>query len=213
MPREVVIFINGILTRPGDAFAWTDSAVRWFNRHLGEQLVADRFEYFSPALFRRLTLQRHAQNLARALADYAAGAPCDFRLHLVGHSNGCELIARALELNSSPIASVHLISAALDRDFGRNGLARRLERGQVGAVHCYCSKGDNVLRFGARPTQLFRALGLGYGDLGYRGPAGVPEVVGWKVHTHWAPGYGHSDWFTPPNFESTMLLLKSRITP
>lgn len=201
MRRDLVIFVNGILTRPGNAFAWTDNAVRWVNRQVGAQFSADKFEYYSPALLRRLTLSAHAQDLARTLADYVAGGDA-VRLHLVGHSNACELKARALEFSGVSVASVHLISAALERDFTRNGLGERLDRGQIGAVFCYCSHGDAVLRYLA-PASRWASFGLlGYGDLGYRGPAGVRP--GQRVETHWEQSYGHGDWFAGANLETTL---------
>jgi len=209
--RDLVIFINGILTRPGNAFAWTDEAVRWLNRQDLAHVAADRFEYFCPPLTRRLFLARDAQNLARAIAEYTAGAP-DCRLHLVGHSNGCELIARAVQLTGTRFATLHLISGAVERDFTKNGLGERLQRGQIGAVYCYCSRGDAVLKYFARGSQLITGGLLGYGDLGYRGPAGVGSPAFNPVETHWETSFGHSDWFSAQNFDQTMQRVLRNIT-
>lgn len=201
MNRDVFIFVNGILTRPGEAFAWTDRAVQWMNLHAADGVVSDKFEYYAPALLRRLYQRGHADDLAETIAQYPGA-----RLHLVGHSNGCDLIARAVRLTSTPIASVHLIAAALERDFAKNGLGERLARGQIGAAYCLCSRGDMVLGRLARATQLLGFLGLGYGDLGGRGPF-APEagqLAAWRVRTIWRNTLGHSDWFSPAEFERTL---------
>lgn len=196
MNRHVFIFVNGILARPGEAFAWTDRAVQWFNNNAADGTVSDKFEYYSPALLRRFFQRGHAMDLAETMAQYPGA-----RLHLVGHSNGCDLIARAIRLTAAPIASLHLISGAVERDFARNGLGERLVRGQIGAVFCLCSKGDQVLRYFARPSQVFACLGVGYGDLGLRGAANpVPA----RVRHVWRDTMGHSDWFTAENFDRTM---------
>lgn len=198
MSRDVFIFVNGILTRPGNAFAWTDRAVHWFNRN-EEHARCYAFEYGCPALLRFAFQAGFARDLAETLAQYD---PTD-RLHLVGHSNGCDVIARAIRLTSAPIASVHLISAALNRDFSATGLAERLRRGQIRTVYCLCSRGDQVLRYLA-PASRIATLGLaGYGDLGCKGPL-VPADVGDRVRTLWRNTLGHGDWFSAEEFERTM---------
>lgn len=204
MAREIVIFINGILTNPGDAFAWTDDAVRWFNKNASERVSPDKFEYYTPALLRRITIDKNVRDLVQTIAEYASDLDPGQRLHLVGHSNGCELIARALQLTPARFASVHLISGAVERDFTNNGLGRKLEIGQVGAVFCYCSRGDKVLKYLARPSQVFHFLGLGYGDLGARGPSGIGDQISDRVETTWSETFGHSDWFAVENFYDTM---------
>lgn len=194
MTRDVFIFINGILTSPGDSRAWTDRAVQWFNNN--SDGVSDKFEYYSPALLRRFFQTGHALDLAETLAQYPGG-----RLHLVGHSNGCDLIARSIRLTSAPIASVHLIAGAVERDFHKNGLGERLERGQIGAVFCLCSKGDHVLRYFARASQIATLGLIGYGDLGYRGAV---EQHTPRLYHVWRDELGHSDWFGPGEFDRTM---------
>lgn len=194
--KSVFIFVNGILTSPGNSRAWTDRAVQWMNNRASEGTVSDKFEYYSPALLRRLFQRAHAMDLAETIAEYP-----NSRLHLVGHSNGCDLIAMAVRMTSAPIESIHLISGAVDRDFARNGLGERLERGQVKRVFCLCSHGDKVLTYLARASRI-ATLGLfGYGDLGCRGAANpVPR----NVRHVWRDSLGHSDWFSPAHFDRTM---------
>lgn len=194
--RDVFLFVNGILTRPGDAFAWTDRAVQWVNRNAPDGVVSEKFEYYSPALLRRLFQNKHARDLAETIAQYPGA-----RLHLVGHSNGCDLIARAVRLTSAPIASIHLIAGAVDRDFAANGLGERLARGQIGGVYCLCSRGDLILGRLARASRLLTLGLLGYGDLGCRGPISHAFP---RVFTVWRSSLGHSDWFNATEFERTL---------
>lgn len=208
MSGHVFIFVNGILTRPGNARGWTDRAVHWFNRH--EQGVACYpFEYYSPALLRFVFQRGHARALAETIAEYRG-----MRLHLVGHSNGCDLIARAIALTPVKVQvdTVHLISAALERDFAKNHLGAALNCRQLRRVFCLCSKGDGVLKYLARPSQIFGCVGLGYGDLGYRGPAlnGLNDTL--SVRTTWRNGLGHGDWFDAGNFERTMETIRAQAT-
>ena len=140
-----------------------------------------------------------AAELAEIIADFPRG-----HLHLVGHSNGCALIARALTLSSRPVASLHLISAAMDRDFRKNGLGARIAREQIDRTYCYCSRGDKVLTWLA-PFSRAATLGLaGYGDLGAKGPADPHPP---RLGVHWDDTMGHGDWFLPENFDQTMRLV------
>jgi pimeloyl-ACP methyl ester carboxylesterase len=194
--KDVFIFVNGILTNPGNSRAWTDRAVQYFNNRAATGVVSDKFEYYSPALLRHIFQRGHAIDLAETIAEYPGA-----RLHLVGHSNGCDLIARAVRMTSAKITSLHFISAALERDFHKNGLGERIARGQIGHVFCLCSRGDKVLTYLARASRIATLGLLGYGDLGCRGAASpvLPQV--W--HT-WRNSLGHSDWFAGENFERTM---------
>ncbi len=199
--RHVFIFVNGIKTDPEDPRAWTDRAVRWFGNLDHPDIATDRFEYHCYALTRWIHQARRAAELAEVIAEFPKG-----RLHLVGHSNGCALLARALALSSRYVDTLHLISAAMERDFRKNGLGPRIARGQIGRTVCYCSGGDLILR---RLAPLSRTLTLGlagYGDLGAKGP----PLEHWPERTdvHWDDTMGHGDWFLPENFDQTMRLVR-----
>jgi hypothetical protein len=168
------ILVNGILTDPGAHDAWTDAGVTWLH--------------------------------TRAPATEASGVV------LVGHSNGAEVICRALrevEIGTRgssslqgrhPVAEVHLIAPACEADFDRNGLNAALEYGRVGAVHVYMSGQDRALRLARWSRRLFGWLGLGYGDLGLRGPVNAAG----RVFAHREATFGHSTWFAGAEFERTM---------
>lgn len=201
----VYIAVNGILTLPGSSRAWTDRATTWFHSESRALIQAEKFEYFATPLTRRLRQHAHARDLADLIRSYAGR-----RIHLIGHSNGCDLILRALALDSTPLASIHLIAAACDEDFNRNGLNNALLFDQLGAVHVYTSPDDAALKWAARPSRaLLGWLGLGYGILGLVGPQRVLEYADQRhlVHRYDRPGFGHSTWFADPHFDATLNLV------
>lgn len=203
MPAPAVIVVNGILTAPGDARAWTDRAVTWLHCDAAVAVQAEKFEYYATALTRRLRQQRHARELAHLIELYKGR-----EVHLVGHSNGCDIILRALALTRDRIASVHLIAGACEEDFEKNGLNALLYTRQIGAVHAYTSPDDRVLAYAARPSRaLFGWMGLGYGLLGLVGPTKITPPVRHLVSRWDRPGYGHSTWFSPENFDATLNLI------
>lgn len=200
MRKPVYILVNGILTFPGSAKAWTDRGVTALLADDRVDVVAEKFEYFGGALTRRFWQGRNADNLASLIRRYAGR-----KIHLVGHSNGCDLIARALAITATEIASIHLIAGAVDEDFDRNGINEDLVCAQLGKVFVYASSDDAVLRWLAVPSRaLFGWAGLGYGALGLTGPEGVTESVGARVIVSTRPGFGHSTWFTAEHFAETL---------
>lgn len=204
--EPVYIVVNGILVSPGDARGWTDRAVTWLHNEAEVNVQAEKFEYFASALTRRIRQQAHAEDLAALIRRYNGR-----ELHLVGHSNGCDLILRALRLTLTPIRSIHLIAAACDEDFDRNGLNEALVSLRLRAVHLYTSPDDGVLKWLARPSRLlFGWLGLGYGLLGLVGPKfeAAPDCVTRDDR----PGYGHSTWFSDEHFVETFRLILTRDT-
>ena len=64
---------------------------------------------------------------------------------LVGHSNGCDLIARVLEACGAEIDAAHLISPAADEE----DFAEAIREGLVRRIHIYGSRHDGALRFAA----------------------------------------------------------------
>lgn len=199
MKPTVYIYVNGILTLPGASDGWTDRAVTW--THLNTQHRAEKFEYFSGALTRRLWQARRGRKLARMIGFYLKQG---WRIHLVGHSNGCDVILRALnELRHDPlpggrltlIESLHLFGAACDADFDRNWLNSMLSSGDVQRVRIYVGGRDWALRIAYYTEKVLRWVGLGYGTLGRTGPIGVWCNNSKKVETVVEPQFGHSTWW------------------
>lgn len=195
-PRTVYIYVPGILTKPGEAKNWCGRAVT--RTHLDHPGVcAEKVEYWTRALLRPIGQKGRADKLAKVLHYYRAAG---WRIVLVGHSNGCDVILDALRDMGWPrIEALHLVSAACEADFRKNGLN---EFGSsIGRIVVYIAGKDFALRMaGWLPGRW-----LGYGVLGKVGPQNVR--AGLKIAIIREPLYGHSDWFTDANFQGTMELL------
>lgn len=200
---RVFLFVNGILNRPGCHDEWTDRAATWVNTRTQDR--AEKFEYFCGALTRRLFINRHAADLAHLISQYAGK-----RVVLVGHSNGCELICRALRMTGVAIDQVHLISGACSADFNRNGLNDLIETQMVKRVVVYVAGADLPMRLAIWSQKLLGWIGLGYGSLGYKGPVKLTPGAAMRVKQVAQPTFGHSTWFEPEHFHQTMLEVATR---
>ena len=198
--RTVFIAINGILTNPGESEGWTDRFVTWVNTRLPDGVVAEKFEYATDALFRRVKQRERADAIAKKVGYYRRAL---YRVVLVGHSNGCDLIARVMESSGQDIDACHLFApAAEDEDF-----AQAIREGLVHRIHIYGSKNDKALRFAQATKPLISWLGLGYGSLGLRGKEFAAQFQH-TVKDHSNDCYGHSTWFQRGAiFEDTMNML------
>lgn len=215
MKRTVYIAINGIRENPGDAEGWTDRFVTWINTVLPDGVVAEKFEYYTSALLRSFRQGLRAKQIAKMVGYYTRAG---YRVVLVGHSNGCDLIARVLYMSGPEaelpeylkrdlkIDCVHLISPAADEE----DFAEAIREGLVRRIHIYGSRNDGALRFAAATRPLIGWLGLGFGSMGLRGrefAALFPDVV----QDHSDDFQGHSTWMQRgPNFEKMMLTISSR---
>ena len=202
MKRTCYIAINGIRTNPGDAEGWTDRFVTWINTRLPDGVVAEKFEYYCSALFRRIHQRERADAIAKKVGYYRRAG---YRVVLVGHSNGCDLIARVLEVCGAEIDAAHLISPAADEE----DFADAIREGLIRRIHIYGSRNDGALKFAHATRPLISWLGLEYGSLGLRGDtfaAVFPEVV----HAHTDHSCGHSTWLQRgERFENLMQAIHS----
>lgn len=199
--KRIVIYVNGIMNQPGDAKNWTDRAVSWTHKHT--EFRAEKFEYFCGVLTRRLFQAGHAQDLADMIEDYHQDDD-HFKIVLVGHSNGCDLIVRALKLVNPflEIEAVHLISAACDPDFSSNGLNDLFREGRLEHATVYVAGADLPMKIAEWTGKVLQKIGLGYGTLGRRGP--VNNAHPDKVKLIERTVFGHSTWFRPDCFEELM---------
>ncbi|HYF33994.1 MAG TPA: hypothetical protein VD994_01785 [Prosthecobacter sp.] len=190
--QTVCLFVNGILTVPGDADNWTGKAVTW--THLHTPFRAEKIEYLSGATLGRLLGQRRrAERLAHTLRFYVARG---WRIVLAGHSNGCDVILDALHAMGWPrIAELHLISAACEADFSRNGLNAAALAGRVGGVTVYVAERDWALKLAATATGRL----LGYGTLGKTGPVNAEAAV--EIVRR---DFGHGGWFSESELPATL---------
>lgn len=194
------ICINGILNNPGESDGWTDRATTWLNLHTEGK--AEKFEYAAGIVTRRLWQQERAQAIARMCGFYDRAG---YAITLIGHSNGCDLIARVLKLveGDMVIESAHLIAAAADGDDYRFPLGITLDR-----LHLYGSVNDQALQQAALSRRLLGWAGLGYGSLGLLRDAWIYDNE--RVSITRRDTYGHSEWFERgENFERTMQLIIS----
>ena len=194
--KKAFLFVNGILNRPGSADGWTDRAVTWVHNHT--DAYGEKFEYCAGALTRRILQARRARAYA-ALANAYAGMDS---INLVGHSNGGDIILRALPDITVSLDTLHFISAAAGSDFKKNGLNAALVSGQVKRVVVWMAGRDAALPQARLSQRLLGWLGLGYEDLGLTGPLHVatPE----RVFVIQENAFGHSTWFDAPHFALTM---------
>lgn len=208
MKRLLYLFVPGILQKPSRVDDWADHAVRYVHAMPGDARAVS-YEYSSGALSRFWGQSNRVADVATLIKW---GIDDGLDVVAVGHSNGCELIARALRENPALyVRSVHLIAAACHGDFQKNGLNECAYRQQIGRIHTYCSKGDNVLRcYAPLSSKLGRVFGLGYGNLGYTGPSNLTRDAERATELPvWKSAYGHSTWIEKAFLPETLRLVTS----
>jgi hypothetical protein len=198
----VEINVNGILAFPGRSDGWTDRAVTLGHLYLG--MREEKFEHFSGVLTRHVWQEKRALALADLVNRYLdRGWP----IFLRGHSNGCDVICRALAYLDGAVQGLQLIAAACEADFSANGLNRALLRGVVHRVQLCCSPDDRALWLARISHPFLNLFSNGYGSLGFTGPMNVADEIEHRVSTHWRPGFDHGTWLSSENLLSTMHLL------
>lgn len=196
MSQRIYIFANGILNFPRSSHGWTDRAVIWCEQR---GLLAGKFEYFCPALTRRIWQGWNTEKLVDKLAEHR-----DRPITLVAHSNGCELVCRAMRRAIVEGVRIHFLSPATDASFDRNGLNQAMSDGRVESAAIHWGGRDRAMWFAWLSLKAFGWLGLGYGTLGLTGPKNVSPEHSQRVLSHCEPSFGHSSWFAALWFEQTM---------
>lgn len=201
MTRRAYILVPGIRTRTDDNQAW---AVAWADRIMQRYKrtapAASEFRYFVGALSRRLSQQRYARQLAAMIEEwYDAG----FSIVAVCHSNGADLLSRAVQLTEAHIEAAHLIAAACDADMTQTGYLEAVQAGRIGRVVCYVSRSDSALGIWAKLSRNVAWLGMGYGTLGFEGPKGVPDTLKYRFPIVSRNYLEHGEWFDSQNIDST----------
>jgi pimeloyl-ACP methyl ester carboxylesterase len=187
MSRRVVYFIlNGIHTNPAQTDGWVDEAATLLNRQTPDYVKPEKFEYYTTALTRRLFQARRAEKLLHKALGYAEDG---WTVRMIGHSNGCDLIARVALAADFRLDSVHLIApAAEDKHFADAVIQSKIRR-----VHIYGSENDKALQAAGLSAKLLNFVGLGFGSLGLRGKA-LADCFPGRVFDHSRHHYGHSTW-------------------
>lgn len=196
-PLRVTVFVNGILTFPGDAKDWNFRAVTW--THMNHPVLhARNFEYFCGPIGRAFGQHGRAKKLAALMREYEKGG---HTVSLVGHSNGCDVILDALKLMDWPdIDELHLVSGACNANFRGNGLNEALKNKQVGQVFVYVAGKDRWLRL----ANTVMGHMLGFGTMGLHGALEIADDVKDRVHRIFKPEYDHSTWWENRYFSNTM---------
>ena len=218
-PRRVFLFVNGIHVLPGDAEGWTDRAVTW--THIHTDARGEKFEYATTFATRLIRQQARAEKFARMIGYYAKShhggtEGTEWEINLVGHSNGCEIILRTLrflqkETKGTKIGSIHLIAAACEADFWRNGLNELLADGLLGRACVYVGGKDRALKIAKATEPVLRMFGAGYGSLGLTGPINPLFVRAGCIETIVEPEFDHSTWFEKgERFDRTMGMVTSQ---
>lgn len=197
MSEKVYIYVNGILNNPGSADNWTDRAVTWTHTEAG--YYAEKFEYFTDIFFTRFRQGYRARKLARMISFYRG-----WDIVLVGHSNGCDVILKALDVidGAVPVSQLHLIAGACEEDIAKNGLRFRLERRDVRHVYLYLGGRDEVMKLNYR-IEKYLPFNLGYGTMGHLSPEKAREMYG-DESTLYQHKFGHSTWWNDDIFDITM---------
>ena len=205
--NQVYIFVPGILSRRKRT--WALSAVDWVHQHTPHKSAA--MVYFSGALTRRLGQHRRVRQLLKKIDRYLLK---NYRVHLVGHSNGCDIIRRALiEMGPVQLGGVHFIAAATPKDFDQNGLNDALETVGVDCLKLYLDSKDTPLWWGWLTRRGLGWAGLGYGSLGRNGPRNVSDHVFHRLTIIDRDGIGHSGWFGGDNFAETLKSITNPTLP
>ena len=189
MSNQVFLFVNGILTLPGESENWTARAVTWTHLHTSGR--AEKVEYFTGILGRPFYQRRRAERLATVLDHYLTAG---FEVTIAAHSNGANVALDALRSRTWPnIKALHLISPACEADFNANGL--NLSLGRIADLNVWIADKDWALALAATlPGQM-----LGYGTLGRRGPVHCRRPVAVR-----RASFGHGDWFAADQMDHTM---------
>lgn len=201
------VAVPGINTNSEDNENWSPRACDWIELYTNDS--AREFDNELGPITRRFKLQKKAIELARLIERLASEG---FRIKLIGHSNGCEIIRRALLLTNVRVEVVHLVAGACDHDFERGEWNRLIREKRIKIIIVHASKSDEALKFGKWTTGWLRPFGWGYGWSGLIGPKNVALELKDSVVTIWHDEiwkgkHLHSDYWISERFETTMRLI------
>lgn len=206
MSRRFYLLVNGIRSNSNDLQGWQFRGERWIDNNTPDGHKASTYHYGVAAITRWIYQKRHIKRLSDIIKS--AAMP-ERDVVLVGHSNGAALICGALkECPELKVRSIHLFAGAEHADCDKNGLNKAAEAGQVGSVHLYGSKNDDVLkRWASLTTKLFGWAGLGYGQIGRTGPVNPGPALVKILKTDWRNDFGHSTWWNAEHFVESMRMI------
>jgi esterase/lipase superfamily enzyme len=195
--KRIYIFVNGIMTFPGESDNWNAKAVTHFI--VSKLTPAEKLEYFSGFLLSRAIWQKkRAEKLRKKLQFYINQG---WEICLVAHSNGADVVLDTLrDMNWPAMKELHLFSPACESDFVKNGLNGAMADGRIDKVSVYIAEKDLPLRLAGTLIGWIS----GFGQLGRTGPMRVCEDVSSRVRVVRESDFGHSTWWSEENFAETM---------
>src|SRR5688572_19447423 len=99
-------FVPGIMTGHD---SWSDEAIKWINRNLEGVARADQLEYNCGPLTRMIGQAERIRYVAKAIRNNQEIEKND-KVVLVGHSNGAEVVLKALLHNPGiSVSELHLV--------------------------------------------------------------------------------------------------------
>lgn len=197
--KLVYIAVNGIANLPESVNGWTDTFIKLC---ASRRLSADKYEYLTTFATRFLFQWWRARQLAKLVEGWVK---MGFIPVLVGHSNGCDLLLRVVNKLKLKNVDLHLIAGACEPDWDQNGLNRLMADGVVRRVTVYMGGRDWVLKeLAPRTRRYLQVFGLGFKNLGGRGPVNVATSLAGRVMVVTEPHYGHSTWFGTKEFPKLM---------
>ncbi len=202
MNTPILLTVPGIMQFPYDSRNWSPHTRTWCNQH---GLKSDGADYFCGPLTRCLHQERRVERVKTILQAYPE---VQYDRTLMVHSNGDDLLMKALaELNWPRVQDLHLFSGAGGSDFDALGLNSALSKGRIQNIFVYVGGRDLPMRIAKYAGWM-----VGFGTLGLHGPDRVwPAFKDKRVRTIVRPDYGHSTWFTPANFDDTMLAVTQKL--
>lgn len=189
--RTLYIVIPGIYTSTQKHFDWYVRLAEDIMRRGEGFPVALEYRYNTCAFFRRMQQHKRAQEIANIIESWDG-----FNIVLIGHSNGVDLIQRALSIAKSKVDKVFAFGAATYSDLQITGFYKAFKEGRLNNLFVYASKKDAALKYAANLSNLFSFLGLGYGLLGYYGANNIPETFKNKVENIFKNDFRHNDYFS-----------------
>lgn len=188
--RNCYIIVPGIHSSTKNNFDWFVRLAEDIMRKGARNPVALEYRYSTNALTRRAAQQRRARELADIIDKWQK-----FNIILVGHSNGCDLIQRALKITHAKVKTVHAFAGACENELKKTGFYDAFVYNRLGKLFVYASKNDRALKYAANISRLFNFIGMGYGLLGYRGATGIPKSFQDKVVNIFDNTLDHNDYF------------------
>ena len=206
--RTVYLFLPGInhLKTPFQAMRgvrrFPSKAKTWVNINTPHK--GDEFIYLAMPITRAFFSRDRARRFASVLTRYLER---DFKITVVAHSNGANVLSKALShvplrlLAANPISKVVFISSALQGHLTDSTIYSTFRNGGIRFMENWVAGQDKAMAW----AKIFGKI-VGYGS--ELGRMTRDEFI---VHTGTRGFYkidsekGHSSWFDSESFEATML--------